>query len=186
MRSRGRATSAVLLGGVMATVAAQCAAQGSLSSTKSIQLIAVKPASIEITVENPGPVTFDLNGGVSVGHPAPQLTINWNLPPRGQAIRVCASLAGPLVAATGPRASIPTWRVGARVGSAGPLANFAGSACGLNSALEVSNLSITGANSKQGSKKQSLLLEINEDGLNLPAGTYVGTLNIMADVVEGP
>jgi hypothetical protein len=186
VRNGNLALVPMLLGVSLGTVTDRLVAQNGLRSTRSIQLIAVKPASIEVTLDNPGPVTFYLNGGVAVGHPAPQITINWNLPPRSKAIRVCASLTGPLVASTGERASIPASRVGARIEPAGSFRMFTGSACGENSALEVSNLSVITANSNRGSRKESLLLEINEDGLNLPAGTYVGTLNIMADVVEGP
>ena len=70
--------------------------------------------------------------------------------------------------------------------SAEHLETFAGSACGTNAAFEVSSVKVTSANNKQGSMKESLMLQINEEGLDLPANEYVRTLNIIAYVSETP
>lgn len=154
----------------------------SLRASQSVQLIATKRATFGIALASPGPVTFDLNGATSEGSPAHAWTINWNLPPRNQVVRVCVSLSGPLQPRLGGRFVIPVSHVKARAlrlgslrlhsgtpsafeGSGPPaesaehLETFAGSACGTNAAFEVSSVKVTSANNKQGSMKESLMFQ---------------------------
>ncbi len=173
----------VLLG---AALAGPVKAQATLSATKSIQLVAVKPASVGISLVNAGPVVFSLNGTEATGNADSAWSVNWNLPARHQAIQVCAALAGPLTTTSGGSASIPPSHVEARLEGASAFQSFSGAGCSRAAALQVSRVVVTGLNNKLGSKRDSLQLRINERGLNLPPGTYSGTLNIFVDVVEAP
>ncbi len=161
-------------------------AQTTLSATKSVQVIAVKPTSIGISLMNGGPVVFNLRGAETTGNIDPQWSVNWNLPARRLAIQVCAALAGPLTATSVGAATIPPSHVEARLEGASAFQSFSGAGCGRTAALQVSRILVTGVNNKLGSKRDSLQLRINERGLNLPPGTYTGTLNIFVDVMEGP
>ena len=185
--SNARVVSSLLMAVLWeAVLAAPGKAQTALSATKSVQLIAVKPASIGISLVNGGPVVFALNGAEATGNADPAWSVNWNLPARNQAIQVCAALAGPLTATSVSAASIPPSHVEARPDGASTFQNFSGTGCGRAAALQVSRVLVTGLNNKRGSKKNSLQLRINERGLNLPSGTYTGTLNIFVDVMEAP
>ena len=99
---------------------------------------------------------------------------------------VVATTAGGGASASGGAASIPLSRIEARPESAGAFQNFAGSACGQAAALKVSEIPISGANNKLGTKRDDLQLRINDRGLNLPPGAYTGTLNILVEVLEAP
>ncbi len=161
-------------------------AQALSSATKSIQLIAVKRPSIGINLENAGPVIFNLNGTGSLGSASPAWVVNWNLLAQSHAVRVCLYLSGPVIADTGNSASIPPDRIQARTAGSDAFRSLSGTACGRANAAEVSTTLITEANRKGGSKRESVALRIDDRGLTLPSGTYLGTLNIVAEVVEGP
>ncbi len=61
--SNARVVSSLLMAVLWeAALATPVKAQTALSATKSIQLIAVKPASIGISLANGGPVVFALTG----------------------------------------------------------------------------------------------------------------------------
>ncbi len=187
MMLTAKAANRLLAAGALGMALAHpVAAQNRLSATKSIQLIAIKRPSIGISLVNGGPVVFDLEGGETAGNSDPAWSVNWNLPARSQVVRVCVSLAGPLKPASGGAASIPLSRIEARPESAGAFQNFAGSACGQAAALKVSEIPISGANNKLGTKRDDLQLRINDRGLNLPPGAYTGTLNILVEVLEAP
>jgi hypothetical protein len=182
-----KVTNRLLVAGLLgAALATPAAGQNTLAATKSIQLIAIKRASVGISLANSGPILFDLLGGETAGSSDPAWSVNWNLPARNQVVRVCVSLAGPLQSASGGAASIPLSRIEARPESAGAFRNFAGSACGQAAALKVSEIPISGANNKLGTQKDSVQLRVNDRGLNLPPGAYSGTLNILVEVLEAP
>jgi len=167
-------------------LAGRARAQVATSTAKSIQLIAIKRASIGINLSSAAPVVFDLSGDFSTGSQAPAWSINWNLPAQAQLVRTCISLAGPLTGSEGSTHAIPPERVEARAESGGRFKSLSGAGCGRPLTLEVSDTYISSQNNKNGSRKDSVVLRIDNRGLNLPADNYVGTLNIFVEVIEAP
>lgn len=156
------------------------------SASQSIQLIAVKRASISVSLTNGGPVTFDLNGNLTAGSSAPSWKTNWDLAPGQESttVSVCVYLSGPLTGAAGSAVTIPASRVEAKSEGSGGFKPLSGTACGQVNGLLVATVPINKANRKDGSQIDSLVLRVNEAGMSLPPDTYTGTLNILAQVSE--
>lgn len=170
----------VLLAVVLVFTLAPTASAQLTSNAQAIALQANKPESLTVSVPSVATVTFALNGGTANGSATPSWTTTWVLGNARNNVKVCAYLAGAMTGASvGNTDTIPVANILGQPGAAGAFTAFTGAACGQGNALQISDTNITGVN-KQGSKNDSVALQINETGLTLWADTYNGTLNIIA------
>lgn len=168
---------AVLLGCTVTT-----SAWAQLNSTpQTVALAATAAESISVTITAPGPVNFNpLTGTTTVGSVTPAWTTNWDLKPQRNQVAVCVYLSGALTGTGGNADTIPAANVKGRPGGSGSFTALTANACGQSNALSISTTVIDNANRKNGSKNDSVGLEIDQTGLSLSADTYSGTLNIVA------
>lgn len=150
------------------------------SSSRALGPAPLAPESISVVLTAPGPVHFALNGSVTTGSISPAWVSQWDLHPQRNQVQVCAYLSGALTGTGGNSDTIPPANVLGQPDGTGSFIAFTGTACGLSNAVSVSITPITNQNRHNGSKNDSIVLEISETGLNLSADTYTGTLNIIA------
>jgi hypothetical protein len=146
------------------------------SSTASVNLNAVLTTSLTVSAA-PGLVNFPLvPNGVASGSSTINITTTWTLRPSVGAVTVWAYFSSvPSALSDGTGDNIPSASV---TGSpnGGAFAPFTGSSpFAAGSSLQIYTLRIIG-NNKTGTRIDTLDLKINTTGLNLPAGTYTGTL----------
>ncbi len=140
-------------------------------ATASVQLTAVKPESLEISMDT-APTAMGLTGSVS--SPATvSWTTRWSLAPSRSRVQVCAYLSAPLSGGNQP-AVIPAANIEGRPTAGGSFQPFNGVACGQSNAIQVSNTAVTDSNRKQGSTHDQLALRVDEAGLRLPSGSTRG------------
>jgi hypothetical protein len=165
------------LAGLLAAVAYPSIMYAQLnSSTASVNLNAVLNTSLTLSAA-PGLVNFALlPSGVASGGSTINITTTWTLRPSVGAVTVWAYFSSvPSALSDGTGDNIPSASV---TGSpnGGAFAPFTGSSpFAAGSSLQIYTLSILG-NNKTGTRIDTLNLKINTTGLNLPAGTYTGTL----------
>lgn len=171
-----------LAGGLLAFWPATPAwAQALNASPQTVALAAVKAESISVTITTGGPVNFNpLTGTTTAGSVNPAWTTNWNLKPSRTQVAVCAFLSGSLSGTGGNIQTIPAANVQGQPGGAGPFTALTGAGCGQANSLTISTTAITGANRTNGSKIDSVAVQVDETALSLSADTYSGTLNITA------
>jgi hypothetical protein len=150
------------------------------SAPQPVTLNALAPESLSVTLTTPGPVTFNLNGGTVPGSVVPAWTTNWNLANTRTSLAVCVYLTGALTAPAPNTDTIPPANILGQPDATGPFAALTGAGCGQTNALVISTTAITNANRRNGSRNNSVALEINQTGLSLAPDTYTGTLNIIA------
>lgn len=159
------------------------------SNTGTVTLNATLSESLTVTVNSGSNVTFNLapNTAVNAGSTTTGITTAWTLKPGRTAVAVWAyfgSAATALLHQTaGNAVDIPSAAVKIQVGGAGAftaltaVSPFNAAASGLQIG---SSISITGAN-KTGSRNDTLAYQIDTTVVpQLPADTYIGTLNIQA------
>lgn len=151
------------------------------SAAQPVTLAAVQAESISVTITTGGPVNFNpLTGTITSGSVTPAWTTNWDLKPSRTQVQVCAFLSGSLTGTGGNTDTIPPANVKGQPGASGSFFALTGSACGQSNALSISTTAINAANRKNGSKSDSVAVEIDQTALTLSADTYSGTLNIIA------
>lgn len=159
------------------------------SNTGTVTLNATLSESLTVTVNSGSTVNFTLapNTAANAGSTTTGITTAWVLKPGRTAVAVWAyfgSAASALAHQTaGNTVDIPSAAVKIQVGGAGPytaltaVSPFNAAASGLQIG---SSISITGAN-KNSSRNDTLAYQIDTTVVpQLPADTYIGTLNIQA------
>ncbi|PYT42505.1 MAG: hypothetical protein DMG45_09585 [Acidobacteria bacterium] len=159
------------------------------SNTGTVTLNATLSESLTVTVNSGSTVNFTLapNTAANAGSTTTGVTTAWTLKPGRTAVALWAyfgSATAALVHQTaGNTVDIPSSAVKIQVGGAGPysaltaVSPFNAAASGLQIG---SSISITGAN-KTGSRADTLAYQIDTTVVpQLPADTYIGTLNIQA------
>lgn len=125
-------------------------------------------------------MNFLLNGSISTGSTVPAWITQWDLKPQRTQVQVCAYLSGALTGTGGNPDTIPASNVLGQPDGTGSFTALTGTACGQSNALSISITPLTSANRRNGSRSDSIVLEINESGLSLSPDTYTGTLNLIA------
>ncbi|HEX5422099.1 MAG TPA: hypothetical protein VFW94_01000 [Candidatus Acidoferrales bacterium] len=154
------------------------------SNIAGVNLAALLNDSISVTA-SPGTVNFALvANGVSIGNPTLTVNTAWVL--GGNAfINTYAYFSTSTAALSdGAGHNIPSSSVSGSVNGAA-FQTFTG-ACpfSANTCLQVvNNFHVTGKPKRVGSINSTLQLQISTVGLSLPAGTYVGVLNIRAEAI---
>lgn len=159
------------------------------SNTGTVTLNATLSESLTVTVNSGSTVNFTLapNAAANAGSTTTGITTAWVLKPGRTAVAVWAyfgSATAALVHQTaGNAVDIPSSAVKIQVGGAGPfnaltaVSPFNAAASGLQIG---SSIAITGAN-KTSSRTDALAYQIDTTVVpQLPADTYIGTLNIQA------
>lgn len=159
------------------------------SNTGTVTLNATLSESLTVTVNSGSTVNFTLapNAAANAGSTTTGITTAWVLKPGRTAVAVWAyfgSATAALVHQTaGNTVDIPSSAVKIQVGGAGPfnaltgVSPFNAAASGLQIG---SSIAITGAN-KTSSRTDALAYQIDTTVVpQLPADTYIGTLNIQA------
>lgn len=160
----------------------QAAAQVN-SSAVSINLSATLPASLTVSA-SPTSVSFALAAsGTASGSPQISVTTAWALSNSSTTISLyayCSSTAAALSDGSGD--NIPSSSL---LGSAnsGTFTAFTGdSPFGAGTSLTIFSQSVSGTTLNT-SRTDTLDLEIDTTGLNLPVGTYTGVLNLQAQAI---
>jgi hypothetical protein len=168
-------------------------AQVGLSSTsQTVTLTATKLASVSVSLPAGGSAVLpgSLSSGVNDFLPLPVATA-WDVDPaRTAAVTLVAYFDAPSRALAGPGAAIPSSRILGRVPTGGPksFTPFTGSGLMIGGTLAGSAggslLLFTqsiGAENAHGGRTDDLQVRIDLTGApELPAGTYAGTLNLVA------
>ncbi len=151
------------------------------SNNATVTLNATLAEQITI-VAAPTTVTFALAPtGITTGSAPVGVTTTWALAKTRTTMKVYAYFSsGSALTDGGPGDIIPTSSVLGQIGGVGAFNPFTGGSgpFGVNS-LQVF-APVIGAGTYGGTNTTNLALEISTTGLNLPAATYTGTLNIQA------
>jgi hypothetical protein len=153
------------------------------SNPAAVSLNATLNSSITITAA-PGLVNFSLvRNGTSTGSSPISITTNWALPLIFGNIAEYAYFANPTAALTdGTNDNIPSSSVAGSFNGGG-YAPFTGtSPLAAGSSLTLFNQFFFIFFTNPGARTDTLNLQINTTGLNLPAATYTGVLHIQAQV----
>lgn len=153
------------------------------SNAVPVALTATLPASLTVSA-SPTSVSFTLSAsGVSTGSAQISISTAWALSSSSTSVSVYAYFASATAALTdGSGDNIPSANV---LGSAnaGAFTAFTGnSPFGTGTSLTVFTQSISSSNLNT-SRTDTLNLEIDTSGLNLPVGTYTGTMTLQAQAL---
>jgi hypothetical protein len=158
------------------------------SNTATVALNAVMAESL--TVSAPvGTVNFTpLNpNGITAGSASVVITTTWALAKAGvnarNNLKLYAGFTSKVALTDGAGDNIPTANVLGQlgVGAFNPFTGAGGTALTVNNnALQIFALALGGAGTFNGTRNDTLNMEINTGGLALPAATYTGTLTIQA------
>jgi hypothetical protein len=165
-----------------------CALAGSVraatSTPQPITLVATQAESLTVTLTGATTVNFTLNGTATApGSVVLTWTTTWNLNSTRTSVDVCVYLSGPLVGTNTPTNNIPEANVLGEPEAAGAFTALTGNGCGqIGNALLVSTTATTAAN-ETGTKNDSIALEIAGLAAPMPADTYTGILNVVAQTV---
>jgi hypothetical protein len=153
------------------------------SNVAGVNLAATLNTSLTV-VAAPNTVNFALvpNGMANGSGPITVTTI-WSLRPNVGDVTVFAYFAAPAAAlSNGGGANIPSARVNGSA-NGGPFIAFTGnSPFAAGSSITVATWRILG-NNRNGTRQDTLNLQINTTGLALPGGTYTGVLSIQAQAL---
>lgn len=153
------------------------------SDPVTVSMEASVPESVSVNLDSGGSVSFvlDADGDVN-GDANPAWTTTWNLDYNTHStIKSCVYFdsATPLAGATFAE-TIPSSAIKGNPGGSGTPTAITATACGQSNALEISSTTVTALNHNGGTKSDSVVLSINRAGLDLPADSYAGTLNIIS------
>ncbi len=177
--ARGGLTLALL--GIAFALAPVRAAAQLKSNPAAVSLNATLNSSITITAA-PGLVNFNLvRNGTATGSAPVSITTNWALPLIFGNIAEYAYFANPAAALTdGTNDNIPSASVSGSY-NGGAFTAFTGSSpLAAGSSLTLFNQFFFIFFTNPGARTDTLNLQINTTGLNLPAATYTGVLHIQA------
>jgi hypothetical protein len=159
------------------------AASAITSNAPTVTLQATQPESISVTLGSISQVNFTDLSALDAGDNAVTWTTNWNLDPTAHpTVNSCVYFASSTALTGGVNSqNIPTTSVKGQPGATGSFSAITGSACGQSNALQISTTPIvSGTNNNNGSKSDSVALEVDPTGLGLAPGTYNGTLYIVS------
>lgn len=178
----------VLLALVLVTAGIPMIAHAQLNSNIArVNLNAILNTSLTVSAA-PGLVNFALvRSGVANGSSAINITTSWSLPVRYTTVQEYAYFTSTVAALTdGAADNIPSAKVSGSP-NGGAFAPFTGnSPFAAGSSLLIFSTDPAGGNNQNNggnntqTRTDTLSLRIDTTGLNLPAGTYSGTLNIRA------
>ncbi|HXU22051.1 MAG TPA: hypothetical protein VN788_15820 [Verrucomicrobiae bacterium] len=158
-------------------------AQALNSNTANVNLNAVLAETLTVSA-TPGTVNFNLvpSGPVSGTTPV-SITTQWALASTRTKLAVWAYFSTTTALTNGAGNNIPNTSVSGNPDSTG-LQPFSATNPfnGLATGVQIYNTAITAANVNS-THSDSLNLQIDTTGLNLPAGTYTGVLNIEAQAL---
>jgi hypothetical protein len=153
------------------------------SNIAGVNLAADLTTSLTITA-SPGLVNFALiPNGTATGSVPVTVNVSWTLRPSVGAVTTYAYFTSAAVALTdGVADNIPSSSVAGSV-NGGAYGAFIGvGPFAATSSITLSSIKILG-NNRTGNHTDTLNLQISTIGLNLPAGTYTGVLNIQAQAL---
>lgn len=154
------------------------------SNTATVNLNAVLAESLSVLAA-PGTVNFTLPAsGVAVGSAPVLVTTAWVLSPTRTSVSVYAFFSSAAVALTdGAGDNIPSARVSGSI-NGGAFGTFTGASpfSGASAVTIVNALAINNAN-RNATRVDSVALEIDTTGANLPSGVYTGVLTIQAQAL---
>ena len=180
---RTRSLAWVVAGFAALVLMAAPSAHAQLNSNQAqVQLNAVLGESLTVSA-NPGLVSFALAGnGVAPGNSAVSITTTWVLDGSRTQVDLYAYFSSTTALTDGGGNNIPTANVSGSVNGGG-FAAFTGGAGPFGAeSIQVFSAAITNAN-RNGSRNDTLSLQIDTTALGLPAGTYTGVLNIQAQAI---
>jgi len=135
--------------------------------------VSAAPATVNFTL---------LPSGSSSGSSAVTVTTTWVLRPSRTTVAAYAYFSSSAAALTDggtPPDNIPSGNVSGSVNGGANTAFTGTSPFAAGSSITIFSITVTGAN-KNSSRTDTLALTINTTGLNLPSGTYTGTLVVQA------
>jgi hypothetical protein len=157
------------------------------AQARIISLTATSPGALSVTVTSGAVQTIaNVTDNAVNNFPAPvAIQTSWNVNPgQTNSVRLIAYFSVPAQALVGPT-QIPSSRVLGRMTTGIPTTytamtqNGVGGVGSAGGSLQLFLVNIAGAN-KNASRSDNLDLQLNLVGLTLPAGAYVGVLNIRA------
>ena len=153
------------------------------SNTASVVLSAPLVETLTIAAA-PSTVTFVLVGsGTSTGSTAVSVTTAWVLAVTRSSVKLYGYFASASAALTdGASHNIPTSAVLGSVNSGAFTAFTGNSPFGTGTSLQIFSQAVSGA-TLNSNRTDSLALEIDTVGLNLPSATYTGTLTLQAQAI---
>ncbi|HEY1263696.1 MAG TPA: hypothetical protein VGF06_09240 [Terriglobales bacterium] len=183
MKATANLTRAALLGLILAA-AALAPAQVINSGAQTIALNATLNESLTLSLSG-NSVNFNLTAGsaANAGSTNITATTSWVLKPSRTAVKVYAYFGSATAALTDGTNNIPSsaFFIADNAGPSSALTNTVAFGAA-NAGLQLANVPITGAN-RAGSRTDIMAFNINLTGgtlPQLPASTYIGTLNIQA------
>lgn len=183
-RSAKRFGLFVVIGGFLLLLLTPPAARAQINSNVAgVNLAATLNTSLTL-VAAPNAVNFALvQNGVATGSTAVTVTTIWTLRPNVGDVTVYGYFASPAAAlSNGAGADIASARVSGSA-NGGPFTPFtSNSPFAAGSSMTLATWRILG-NNRNGTRQDTLGLQIDTTGLPLPAGTYTGVLNIQAQAL---
>ncbi len=175
-----RGSVLVLLGIVFAFFPGRAGAQIK-SNPAAVSLNATLNSGLTITAA-PGLVNFNLvRNGTATGSAPVTITTSWTLPLIFGNISEYAYFSNPAVALTdGSSDNIPSASVGGSFNGGAYTAFTGASPLAAGSSITLFQQFFFIIFTNPGTRTDTLNLQINTTGLNLPAGTYTGVLHIQA------
>jgi hypothetical protein len=154
------------------------------SNVATVSLSATMSSSITVTAV-PGLVNFALlQSGVSTGSSPISITTTWSIPRLFGTITEYAYFTNPATALTdGAGYNIPSANVSGSFNAGAYTALTGASPFAAGSSMTLFRTSFFFFFNNPATRTDSLNLQINTTGLNLPAGTYTGVLHIQAQVL---
>jgi hypothetical protein len=151
------------------------------SNPAAVNLNATLNSGLTITAA-PGLVNFNLvRSGVSAGSVPVSITTNWTLPLIFGNIAEYAYFTSPAAALTdGASDNIPSANVSGSINGGAFTAFTGASPLAASSSITLFTQTFFILFSNPGTRTDTLRLQINTTGLNLPAATYTGVLHIQA------
>lgn len=157
------------------------------SNAPTVTLNAAKAEVLTVTINSGSTVNFDLDAGtVASGDASVNVTLDWAVQGNRTNLELWGAFASVNALADGNGYFIPSSAVEGRVTTGSPTAftaftatssgGFVGAA---GAALMLVSQDPSGAN-RTGSRTDVLELQIDQTGLDLPAGTFSGTLTLQA------
>jgi hypothetical protein len=176
--------AAIPAGALLGLLLAATPARAQLNSNvATVNLVAILATSLRVTAA-PGRVNFALvPNGIANGSARITVTTRWTLQPGTRAVTTYAYFSSAAAGLTdGAGDNIPASKVAGSV-NGGAFGPFTGaSPFGAGSSMRLFNRRIR-RNNRTGRHRDRLNLRIDTTGLNLPAGTYTGVLNIQAQAI---
>lgn len=155
------------------------------SNAPGVSLAAGANESLTVTLTGVSSVNFDLDAGTAVaGDNAVSIETEWRLRGSRTTLELWGWFSSSSAALSdGFGYDIPTSAVRGRVATGAPTSFTAFTATGpfgaAGAALKLVDIGVA-APAHRGSRSDDLELQIDQTGLNLPAGTFTGTLTIQA------